>query len=116
MAASTGNKLVLSVSDEAVPLEIELRHPADKKTTATLQMFPKTLRPARSAFGYAGQQHFLSSEETGLFARLRKGAVRRAKVREAFMFCHTHVLVGSDSVDTNITRILKRTASQNLFV
>ncbi|CDJ64974.1 hypothetical protein, conserved [Eimeria necatrix] len=90
------NKLVLSVSDEAVPLEIELRHPADKKTTAILQTFPKTLRPARSAFGYAGQQHFLSSEETGLFARLRKGAVRRAKKSHGPKISMTVKPVGED--------------------
>ncbi|CDJ46379.1 hypothetical protein EBH_0027240 [Eimeria brunetti] len=74
-----GNKLILSVSDVAVPLELELREPPDPQTAKVLNSFPRTVRPARSAFGYAGKERHVSFEPTGLSARIRRSIVTRTK-------------------------------------
>ncbi|CDJ29672.1 uncharacterized protein EMH_0023580 [Eimeria mitis] len=74
-----GTKLTLSVSEVAVPLEFELREPPNPQTAKILQSFPKTVRPMRSPFGYAGKGRPLSLQPAGLFARIRRGLVTRTK-------------------------------------
>ncbi|CDI86091.1 hypothetical protein, conserved [Eimeria praecox] len=74
-----GKKLILSVSDEAVPLEFELREPPNRQTVKLLSSFPRTVRPMRSPFGYAGKERPVSSQPAGLFAGIGRSIMTRTK-------------------------------------
>ncbi|KAL8443452.1 hypothetical protein Emed_006807 [Eimeria media] len=68
-----------SVSDEAVPVEFVLRTPPKEDAIRILQSFPKVVRPARTAFGYATKTKFASSSKTGLVERVRGNLIARVK-------------------------------------
>ncbi|XP_026192221.1 uncharacterized protein LOC34621907 [Cyclospora cayetanensis] len=72
-------RLTLSISDEAVPLEFELLEPPSMRIVNALKSFPKTVRPERSAFGYAGKMRLAVYPRGGLFTRIRNSVITRTQ-------------------------------------
>lgn len=81
LSAFAGDKLVLSVSDEALPVEFLLRSVPNGRDLETLQSFPRGVRPLRKAFGYAEKDRVAAYHRKGFFARLWINPITRLKVR-----------------------------------
>ncbi|OEH77210.1 hypothetical protein cyc_05571 [Cyclospora cayetanensis] len=77
--APPDTRLTLSISDEAVPLEFELLEPPSMRIVNALKSFPKTVRPERSAFGYAGKMRLAVYPRGGLFTRIRNSVITRTQ-------------------------------------
>ncbi|KAL8425482.1 hypothetical protein Efla_002603 [Eimeria flavescens] len=75
----SGRTLTLSFSEEAIPVQFELRTQPKEKDIRVLHSFPKAVRPPRSAFGYAQSNQPAPSPKKSLLARIRDNLITRAK-------------------------------------